>query len=148
MDTFPQPAAARGRRALVNVGNLMNGRPSLVNHQKQAVAAAATSHKPLNVGNKKPLVPQAAARGMRPLADVTNLMINDRAAPANRQKPLDAVFNRNGKAVKLKECKVKPEVIVTIPDSEKEKKGKFPGGQRVCRRVPTLFDNLTKCSRV
>ncbi|XP_023156468.2 cyclin-B1-3 [Zea mays] len=147
MDTFPQPAAARGRRALVDVGNLMNGRPSLVNHQKQAVAAAATSHKPLNVGNKKPLVPQAAARGMRPLADVTNLMINDRAAPANRQKPLDAVFNRNGKAVKLKECKVKPEVIVTIPDSEKEKKGKLPGGQRVCRRVPTLFDNLTKCSR-
>nr|ACN36864.1 unknown [Zea mays] len=114
MDTFPQPAAARGRRALVDVGNLMNGRPSLVNHQKQAVAAAATSHKPLNVGNKK---------------------------------PVDAVFNRNGKAVKLKECKVKPEVIVIIPDSEKEKKGKFPGGQRVCRRVPTLFDNLTKCSR-
>jgi G2/mitotic-specific cyclin-B, other len=147
MDTFPQPAAARGRRALVDVGNLMNGRPSLVNHQKQAVAAAATSHKPLNVGNKKPLIPQAAARGLRPLADVTNLMINDRAAPANRQKPLDVVFNRNGKAVKLKECKVKPEVIVTIPDSEKEKKGKFPG-QRVCRRVPTLFDNLTKCSRV
>lgn len=147
MDTFPQPAAARGRRALVDVGNLMNGRPSLVNHQKQAVAAAATSHKPLNVGNKKPLVPQAAARGLRPLADVTNLMIKDRAAPANRQKPVDAVFNRNGKAVKLKECKVKPEVIVIIPDSEKEKKGKFPGGQRVCRRVPTLFDNLTKCSR-
>jgi G2/mitotic-specific cyclin-B, other len=58
------------------------------------------------------------------------------------------VFNRNRKAVKLKECKVKSEVIVTIPDSEKEKKGKFPGGQRVCRRVPTLFDNLTKYSRV
>lgn len=148
MATVPQQAAARGRRALVDVGNLMNGRPSLVNRQKQAIAETANSHKAVDVGSKNPLVPQAAARSRRPLADVRNLKINDRAAPANRQKPLAAVFNRNGKAVKLKECKVKPEVIVISPDSEKEKIVKLSGGQRVCRRVPTLFGSLTKCSRV
>ncbi|CAD6238833.1 unnamed protein product [Miscanthus lutarioriparius] len=146
MATFPQQAAARGRRALVDVGNLMNGRPSLVNRQKQAVAATENGRKAVDVGSKKPLVPQAAARSRRPLADVKNLIINDRAAPENRQKPLAAV-NRNGKAVMLKECKVKPEVIVISPDTEKEKKAKTSGGPRFCRRVPTLFDHLTKCSR-
>jgi len=148
MATFPQQAAARGRRALVDVGNLMNGRPSLVNRQKQAVAATANSHKAVDVGSKKPLVPQAAARSRRSLADIKNPRINDRAAPANRQRPLAAVSKRNGKAVMLKECKVKPEVIVISPDTEKEKKAKTSGGPRVCRRVPTLFGNLTKCSRV
>ncbi|XP_066308773.1 cyclin-B1-3-like isoform X2 [Miscanthus floridulus] len=146
MATFPQQAAARRRRALVDVGNLMNGRPSLVNRQKQAVAATENGRKAVDVGSKKPLVPQAAARSRRPLADIKNLIINDRAAPANRQKPLAAV-NRNGKAVMLKECKVKPEVIVISPDTEKEKKAKTSGGPRFCRRVPTLFDHLTKCSR-
>jgi len=147
MATFPQQAAARGRRALADVGNLMNGRPSLVNRQKQAAAATENGRKAVDVGSKKPLVPQEAARNRRPLADVRNLIINDRAAPANRQKPLTAV-NRNGKAVMLKECKVKPEVIVISPDTEKEKKAKTSGGPRFCRRVPTLFDNLRKCSRV
>jgi len=148
MTTFPQQAAARGRRALVDVGNLMNGRPSLVNRQKQAVAATENGRKAVDVGSKKPLVPQAAARSRRPLADVRNLLTNDRAAPANRQKPLADVSTRNGKAVMLKEYKVKPEVIVISPDTEKEKKAKTSGGPRVCRRVPTLFDHLTKCSRV
>jgi len=57
--------------------------------------------------------------------------------------------DRNGKAVKLKErSKVKPEVIVLSSDSEKEKKTKVSGGQRIARRVPTLTHILTTCSRV
>jgi cyclin B len=82
------------------------------------------------------------------LSDVSNL-INGRPAPANRQKPLVAAPDRNGKAVKLKErSKVKPELIVISSDSEKEKKAKVSGGQRVARRVPTLTNILTTCSRV
>ncbi|CAL4957152.1 unnamed protein product [Urochloa decumbens] len=130
--------AARSRRALADVGNLINGRPTLANRQKQVVVAAENCRK---------AVPQLAARSLRPLADVGNL-IKGRPAPANRQKPLVAVSDRNGKAVKLKEqSKVKPEVIVISSDSEKEKKAKVSGGRRVARRVPTLTDILTTCSR-
>ncbi|CAO2203241.1 unnamed protein product [Urochloa humidicola] len=137
--TFPQQAvAARSRRSLADVGNLINGRPAIANRQKQVVVAAENCRK---------AVPHVAARSLRPLADVSNL-IKGRPAPANRQKPLVAVSERNGKTVKLKEqSKVKPEVIVVSSDSEKEKKAKVSGGRRVSRRVPTLTDILTTCSR-
>ncbi|CAO2184891.1 unnamed protein product [Urochloa humidicola] len=130
--------AARSRRALADVGNLINGRPTLANHQKQVVVAAETRRK---------TVPPVAARSLRPLADVGNF-IRGRPAPANRKKPLVSVSDRNGKTVKLKEqSKVKTEVIVISSDSEKEKKTKVSGGRRVARRVPTLTDILTTCSR-
>ncbi|TKW12447.1 hypothetical protein SEVIR_5G036300v4 [Setaria viridis] len=136
--TVPQQAVARSRRVLGDVGNLMNGRPALANRQKQVVVAAENCRK---------AVPHVAARSRRTLADIGNL-INGRPAPANRQKPLVAAPDRNGKAVKLKEwSKVKPEVIVISSDSEKEKKAKVSGGQRVARRVPTLTYILTTCSR-
>ncbi|OEL26356.1 Cyclin-B1-3 [Dichanthelium oligosanthes] len=138
MPTVPKPMVARSLRALADVSNLINDRPALANRQKQVVVAAENCRK---------AVPQVAARSRRALADVGNL-INGRPAPANRQKPLVAASDRNGKAVKLKELsKVKPEVIVISSDSEKEKKAKVSGGQRIARRVPTLTDILTTCSR-
>ncbi|KAG2596934.1 cyclin-B1-3-like [Panicum virgatum] len=137
MAAVPQQAVARSRKVLADVGNLMNGQPALANHQKQVVVP---------VKNCRKAIPQVAARSR--LADVGNL-INRCPAPANRQKPLVAASDRNGKAVKLKErSKVKPEVIVLSSDSEKEKKTKVSGGQRIARRVPTLTHILTTCSRV
>lgn len=139
MLTVPQRAATRSLRALADVGNLINGRPALANRQKQVVVAAENCRK---------AVPQVAARSRRVLADVGNL-INGRPAPVNRQKPPFVASGRNGNAIKLKEQrKLKPEVIVISSDSEKEKKTKVSGGQRIPRRVPTLFDKLTDCSRV
>ena len=137
MATVPQQAVARNRRVLADVGNLINGQPALANHQKQVLVP---------VKNCRKAIPQVATRSR--LADVGNL-INRCPAPANRQKPLVAASDRNGKAVKLKErSKVKPEVIVLSSDSEKEKKTKVSGGQRIARRVPTLTHILTTCSRV
>ena len=139
MATVPQQAVARNRRVLADVGNLINGQPALANHQKQVLVP---------VKNCRKAIPQVAARSRGVLADVGN-HINGCRAPANRQKPLVAASDRNGKAVKLKELsKVKPEVIVLSSDSEKEKKTKVSGGQRIARRVPTLTHILTTCSRV
>ncbi|XP_062208388.1 cyclin-B1-3-like [Phragmites australis] len=137
MATVPQETA-RSRRALVDVGNLINGRPALANRQKPVVVAAEKCGK---------VVPPLAARSRRALIDVGNL-INGRPALANHQKPVVAAADKRGKAVKLKESnKLKPEVIVISSDSENEKKAS--GGQRVARRAPihTLTSILTKCSR-
>nr|CAB3476936.1 unnamed protein product [Digitaria exilis] len=122
--TVPLQAVARSRRALADVGNLINGRPALANRQKQVVVAAENCRK---------AVPQVAARSRRALADVGNL-INGRPAPANSQKPPFVASGRNGKAIKLKEeKKLKPEVITISSDSEK-KKTEVPGGQNIARR--------------
>ncbi|PUZ57221.1 hypothetical protein GQ55_5G411700 [Panicum hallii var. hallii] len=138
MATVPQQAVTRSRRVLADVGNLINGQPALANHQKQVVVP---------VKNCRKAIPQVAARSRRVLGDVGNL-INGCPAPVNRQKPLVAASDRNGTAVKLKErSKVKPEVIVISSESEREKKTKVSGGQRIARRVPTLTDILTTCSR-
>ncbi|KAF8724255.1 hypothetical protein HU200_021282 [Digitaria exilis] len=138
--TVPLRAVARSRRALADVGNLINGRPALANRQKQVVVAAENCRK---------AVPQVAARSRRALADVGNL-INGRPAPANSQKPPFVASGRNGKAIKLKEeKKLKPEVITISSGSEKEKKTKVPGGQNIARRVrtPTISSFLAACSR-
>jgi G2/mitotic-specific cyclin-B, other len=137
MTTFPQPAA---RRALGDVGNLINGKAPLANRKKPVVVAADKCVK---------VVPQAAARSRRALIDVSNL-INGRPSLANRRQKVEPlVADRRGKAVKLKESnKPKPEVIVISSDSEKEKKAS--AGHRASRRarIQTLTSILTKCSRV
>ncbi|KAL6626357.1 hypothetical protein ACP70R_030083 [Stipagrostis hirtigluma subsp. patula] len=133
MATVPQETA-RCRRALVDVGNLVNGRAALANRHKPAVAAAERCVK---------AVPHLGARSRQALADVGN-RISGRAAPANRQKL--EVANRQ-KVIKLKENKRKPPEVIEISSDYEEKK--VSRSQRVSRRAPvrTLTSFLlAKCS--
>ncbi|KAL6598838.1 hypothetical protein ACP70R_046098 [Stipagrostis hirtigluma subsp. patula] len=126
MATVPQETA-RCRRALVDVGNLVNGRAALANRHKPAVAAAERCVK---------AVPHLGARSRQALADVGN-RISGRAAPANRQKP--EVANRQ-KAIKLKENKRKPPEVIEISSDSEEKK--VSRSQRVSRRCSTASDGV------
>ncbi|KAL6850434.1 hypothetical protein ACP4OV_021061 [Aristida adscensionis] len=131
--TVPQETV-RGRRPLVDVGNLVNGRAALANRHKPAIVAAERCAK---------VAPQIGARGRQALVDISNRM-SIRVPLANRQKP--EIANRQ-KAIKLKESKKeKPEVIVTSSDSKEKKLSR---GQRLSQRAPvtTLTSILlSKCS--